>query len=113
MPSEGADAIVTLPPTPVSRFSLRDIAQIVQDPHVLERELIADYPDPDMGAFPMHHVVPRFSGTPGAIGLAASQGHGARAGESLRSLAIASGAMASPNRGRLKPSSGPTTGPSR
>ena len=44
-----------------------DIAQIVEDPHVLERELIADYPDPDMGAFPMHHVVPRFSGTPGAI----------------------------------------------
>src|SRR2546425_7096279 len=44
-----------------------DIAQIVEDPHVLERELIADYPDPDMGAFPMHHVVPRFSRTPGAI----------------------------------------------
>jgi len=44
-----------------------DIAQIVEDPHVLERELIADYPDPDMGAFPMHHVVPRLSGTPGAI----------------------------------------------
>ena len=44
-----------------------DIAQIVEDPHVLERELIADYPDADMGAFPMHHVVPRMSGTPGAI----------------------------------------------
>jgi formyl-CoA transferase len=44
-----------------------DISQIVDDPHVLERELIADYPDPDMGAFPMHHVVPRLLGTPGAI----------------------------------------------
>jgi formyl-CoA transferase len=44
-----------------------DISQIVEDPHVLERELIADYPDPDMGAFPMHHVVPRLLGTPGAI----------------------------------------------
>ena len=44
-----------------------DIAQIVEDPHVLERELIADYPDPDMGAFPMHHVTPRLSRTPGAI----------------------------------------------
>jgi formyl-CoA transferase len=44
-----------------------DIAQIVEDAHVLERELIAEYPDPDMGAFPMHHVVPRLSGTPGAI----------------------------------------------
>ncbi len=44
-----------------------DISQIVEDPHVIERELIADYPDPDMGAFPMHHVVPRLSGTPGSI----------------------------------------------
>ena len=44
-----------------------DISQIVEDPHVLERELIADYPDADMGAFPMHHVVPRLTGTPGSI----------------------------------------------
>jgi formyl-CoA transferase len=44
-----------------------DIRQILEDPHVLERELVADYPDPDMAAFPMHHVVPRLSGTPGSI----------------------------------------------
>jgi len=44
-----------------------DISQIITDPHVLERELIADYPDPDMGVFPMHHVVPRLSRTPGSI----------------------------------------------
>ena len=44
-----------------------DITQILEDPHVIERELIADYPDPDMGALPMHHVVPRLSGTPGSI----------------------------------------------
>jgi formyl-CoA transferase len=44
-----------------------DISQIVEDPHVRDRELIADYPDPEMGAFPMHHVVPRLTGTPGAI----------------------------------------------
>jgi formyl-CoA transferase len=44
-----------------------DIAQILEDPHVIERELVADYPDPDMGGFPMHHVMPRLSGTPGAI----------------------------------------------
>lgn len=44
-----------------------DIRQILEDPHVLERELLADYPDPDMGTFPMHHVVPRLSGTPGSI----------------------------------------------
>ena len=44
-----------------------DISQIIEDPHVIERELVADYPDPDMDAFPMHHVVPRLSGTPGSI----------------------------------------------
>lgn len=44
-----------------------DISQIVEDPHFIARELITDYPDADMGAFPMHHVVPRMSGTPGSI----------------------------------------------
>jgi formyl-CoA transferase len=44
-----------------------DVAQIVEDPHVIERELVADYPDADMEQFPMHHVVPRLSGTPGSI----------------------------------------------
>ena len=44
-----------------------DIAQIVEDPHVIERELVADYPDAEMGTFPMHHVIPRLSKTPGAI----------------------------------------------
>ena len=44
-----------------------DITQILEDPHFIEREVIADYPDPDMGAFPMHHVVPRLSRTPGHV----------------------------------------------
>lgn len=44
-----------------------DTPQIMADPHVIERELIADYPDPDMGQIPMHHVVPRLLKTPGAI----------------------------------------------
>ena len=44
-----------------------DISQIMQDPHFIDREVLADYPDPDMGAYPMHHVVPRMSGTPGLI----------------------------------------------
>ena len=34
---------------------------------MIERELIADHPDADMGQLPMHHVVPRLSGTPGSI----------------------------------------------
>lgn len=50
-----------------------DIAQILEDPHVIERELVADYPDAEMGAFPMHHVTPRLSRTPGAIRAPAPQ----------------------------------------
>jgi formyl-CoA transferase len=44
-----------------------DIEQILEDPHVNDRKIVVDYPDEDMGAFPMHHVVPRLSGTPGAV----------------------------------------------
>jgi crotonobetainyl-CoA:carnitine CoA-transferase CaiB-like acyl-CoA transferase len=44
-----------------------DISQIVEDPHFIAREVIADYPDADMEWFPMHHVVPRLEGTPGSI----------------------------------------------
>jgi formyl-CoA transferase len=50
-----------------------DIAQLVEDPHARARELVADYPDADMGAYPMHHVVPRMSGTPGTIRTPAPQ----------------------------------------
>ena len=44
-----------------------DVSQILEDPHFIEREVLADYPDAAMGAFPMHHVVPRLLGTPGSI----------------------------------------------
>jgi crotonobetainyl-CoA:carnitine CoA-transferase CaiB-like acyl-CoA transferase len=44
-----------------------DTPQIMADPHVIARDLIADYPDADMGQIPMHHVVPRLAGTPGSI----------------------------------------------
>lgn len=44
-----------------------DISQIVSDPHVVERELVANYPDEEMKTLPMHHVVPRLHGTPGSI----------------------------------------------
>jgi len=43
-----------------------DITQILEDPPFIHREVLADYPAPDMGAFPMHHVVPRLAATPGA-----------------------------------------------
>jgi crotonobetainyl-CoA:carnitine CoA-transferase CaiB-like acyl-CoA transferase len=44
-----------------------DIDQLLEDPHVIEREIIADLPDAEMGRVPMHAVVPRLQTTPGAI----------------------------------------------
>jgi formyl-CoA transferase len=44
-----------------------DIAQILADPHFIEREVVADYPDAELGRLPMHHVVPRLLDTAGSI----------------------------------------------
>jgi crotonobetainyl-CoA:carnitine CoA-transferase CaiB-like acyl-CoA transferase len=44
-----------------------DISQIMQDPHVIAREMVADYPDEEMGSVPMHGVTPKLSATPGAV----------------------------------------------
>ena len=44
-----------------------DISQIIEDPHVIERELLTDYPDPDMDSLPMHHPGARFLRTPASI----------------------------------------------
>ena len=44
-----------------------DIAQIVRDDYVLEREALIEIPDEAMGELPTHPVVPRLSGTPGTL----------------------------------------------
>ena len=50
-----------------------DIAQITQDDYVLEREALIEIPDEEMpgNELPTHPVVPRMSGTPGALKSAA------------------------------------------
>jgi formyl-CoA transferase len=48
-----------------------DISQITQDDYVLEREALIEIPDEEMGELPTHPVVPRLSGTPGALKSAA------------------------------------------
>ncbi len=48
-----------------------DIAQIAEDDYVLEREALIEIPDEEMGELPTHSVVPRMSGTPGALKFAA------------------------------------------
>jgi crotonobetainyl-CoA:carnitine CoA-transferase CaiB-like acyl-CoA transferase len=51
----------------ITAGSINDISQLIDDPHVLARKLIVDYPDQEMGQFPMHGVLPRLLGTPGSI----------------------------------------------
>ena len=62
-----ADNVTLLERAEVTVGPIYDILQIIEDPHVVERELIADYPDAEMGMLPMHHVVPRLLRTPGEI----------------------------------------------
>lgn len=44
-----------------------DISQLMQDEYIAAREILANYPDDQMGEIAMHCVVPRLQGTPGAI----------------------------------------------
>lgn len=46
---------------------VNDIVRVMKDPHVQARSLLAEYPDEDMGSFPMHAVPCRLAGTPGSI----------------------------------------------
>ena len=66
-----AEAVAIFDQAQVTAGPIYDVSQIVVDPHVVERELLVDYPDAEMGLLPMHHVVPRLLGTPGAIRLPA------------------------------------------
>ena len=42
-------------------------AQLVDDLHARERGVLVNLPDEELGRLPMHNVIPRLSGTPGAI----------------------------------------------
>jgi formyl-CoA transferase len=44
-----------------------DTSQVLEDPHVIARDVLSDYPDVDLGWLPMPHVAPRLCGIPGAI----------------------------------------------
>ncbi len=51
----------------ITAAPIYDIDQLLDDPHVIEREIFVDMPDVEMGRVPMHAVVPRLQSTPGAI----------------------------------------------
>ena len=51
----------------VTAAPIYDIDQFVADPHVLERQIVVDMPDAEIGSVTMHNVIPRLSATPGAL----------------------------------------------
>jgi crotonobetainyl-CoA:carnitine CoA-transferase CaiB-like acyl-CoA transferase len=51
----------------VTAAPVYSIDQFIADPHVQARQIVTELPDDEMGAVPMHAVVPRLSGTPGEI----------------------------------------------
>jgi crotonobetainyl-CoA:carnitine CoA-transferase CaiB-like acyl-CoA transferase len=61
------EALAVFEAAEVTAAPVYDIDQFIADPHVKAREIVTELPDPEMGSVPMHHVVPRLSGTPGEI----------------------------------------------
>jgi crotonobetainyl-CoA:carnitine CoA-transferase CaiB-like acyl-CoA transferase len=62
-----ADALAVFEAAEVTAAPVYDIDQFIADPHVRARQIVTELPDDEMGAVPMHAVVPRLSGTPGEI----------------------------------------------
>jgi formyl-CoA transferase len=61
------DALKVFEQAEVTAAPVYDVEQFLADPHVRARQIVVDLPDSEMGSVPMHAVVPRLSGTPGAI----------------------------------------------
>jgi crotonobetainyl-CoA:carnitine CoA-transferase CaiB-like acyl-CoA transferase len=47
--------------------AVADVEQLADHFYMRERGVVGEYPDADIGRLPMHEVVPRLSGTPGAV----------------------------------------------
>ncbi len=61
------EALAAFSGSGVTAGPVYDIAQFLEDPHVIEREVVVDLPDDDTGMLPSHNIVPRLSGTPGTF----------------------------------------------
>jgi crotonobetainyl-CoA:carnitine CoA-transferase CaiB-like acyl-CoA transferase len=66
-----ADNVAYFERAEVTIGPIYDVSQVIEDPHAVETGLIVEVPDVEMGSMPMHNVVPRLLGTPGAIRSAA------------------------------------------
>lgn len=59
------EALATMQAAGVTAGPVYNIADAVVDPHFQQREVLVDVEDSDLGAIPMHNIVPRLSATPG------------------------------------------------
>ena len=73
-----------------------DASQFVDDPHVREREIVVEMDDPEIGPVTVHNVVPRLSGTPGAI-RAPAPALGQHTEEIMRSIGISRSQIRGPS----------------
>ena len=89
-----AEGLAAFEAAEVTAAPVYDIDQFIADPHVRSREIVIELPDDEMGAVPMHAVVPRLSGTPGEIRTAAPA-LGAHNDEILGGLGLDAAALAS------------------
>jgi formyl-CoA transferase len=62
-----AEALAFFEAAEVTVGPVCDEADLAEDAYVREREVLIDLPDRLMESIPMHNVVPRLSGTPGAL----------------------------------------------
>jgi crotonobetainyl-CoA:carnitine CoA-transferase CaiB-like acyl-CoA transferase len=60
------DALAAMRAAQVTVGPVYTIADAVADEHFRDREIIVDAADAELGSVPMHNIVPRLSGTPGA-----------------------------------------------
>jgi crotonobetainyl-CoA:carnitine CoA-transferase CaiB-like acyl-CoA transferase len=44
-----------------------EIDELMREPHVVQRQVLLEVPDPELGSVAMHNVFPRLSRTPGSI----------------------------------------------
>jgi crotonobetainyl-CoA:carnitine CoA-transferase CaiB-like acyl-CoA transferase len=62
-----AEALAFFEAAEVTVGPVCDEADLAEDAHVSEREVLVEVPDAAAGSLPMHNVIPRLSGTPGAL----------------------------------------------
>lgn len=51
----------------VTAGPIYNVPELLQDPHIQERECIVEINDAELGKLPMHNVFPRLSATPGRV----------------------------------------------